>query len=119
MLSPFTVYFRANYFAILNFALLQGGCLLKEEFAPGKQTSSSGVDPSLEGIIVRPGSWEVTEVDWLRNVMLDVLVLCCYQFRGSNYVPVSLICICYICYVLSCLYIFHVFFLFALLIWRK
>ena len=30
--------------------------------------------------------------------------------RGSNYIPVSLICICYICYVLSCLYIFHVFF---------
>ena len=42
--------------------------------------------------------------------MLDPLVLCCYQFRGSNYVRVSLICICYICYVLSCLYIFHVFF---------
>ena len=42
--------------------------------------------------------------------MLDPLILCCYQFRGSNYVPVSLICICYICYVLSCLYIFHVVF---------
>ena len=39
--------------------------------------------------------------------MLDLLVVCCYQFRGSNYVPISLICICYICYVLSCLYIFH------------
>ena len=32
-----TVYFRANYFAILNFALPLGGCLLREEFAPGKQ----------------------------------------------------------------------------------
>ena len=63
MLSPFimnislytlvcciTVYFRANYFVILNFALPLGRCLLSEEFAPGKQIPPSGVDPSLEGI---------------------------------------------------------------------
>ena len=32
------------------------------------------------------------------------------HFRGRNYVPISLICICYMYYVLSCLCIFHVIF---------